>query len=240
MEKIISLTVQESKRLIAKAVANLDSIKQKLQKGMITICKGTTNSYIVEEILKKPINKIDYTTGLSLPTLSEIPQRQELPDLVLIDGKPQNLSSIESVKKMTHGDIFIKGGNALNYSKKQVGILIAHPQSGTIGGTIGTIIAQKINLLIPIGLEKLVFEDIFEISFQLSKSIKTLSMMPVTGTIFTEIEAIKSFAKIDSKLISAGGIFGAEGSIKLLLSGETEEIEKILKLLETIFGEPSF
>ena len=56
-KKVVVLTVSESKRLIAKGVANLDIVKKALERGMIAIAKGTTNGYVVEELLNKRIDK---------------------------------------------------------------------------------------------------------------------------------------------------------------------------------------
>ena len=44
------LTVAESKRLIAKAVAQMPIVKNALANGMVIIIKGTTNRYVAEEI----------------------------------------------------------------------------------------------------------------------------------------------------------------------------------------------
>ena len=51
----ISLTVSESKRLIAQAIAQMPILKKALKDGMVIITKGTTNTYIAEEILGKSI-----------------------------------------------------------------------------------------------------------------------------------------------------------------------------------------
>ncbi|MDI6811737.1 MAG: hypothetical protein QMD80_08765, partial [archaeon] len=51
-EKIlITLTPSESKRLIAKGVKNLEEVQRALKHGTIIITLGTTNAYVVEEIL---------------------------------------------------------------------------------------------------------------------------------------------------------------------------------------------
>ena len=49
----VVLTSSESKRLIGKAVASMEVVKETLKSGLIIIIKGTTNSYVAEEILKK-------------------------------------------------------------------------------------------------------------------------------------------------------------------------------------------
>ncbi len=51
----IVLTVSESKRLIAKGVAKLEFVQKARQEGTVAIAKGSTNGYVVEEILGKPI-----------------------------------------------------------------------------------------------------------------------------------------------------------------------------------------
>ncbi|MCS7254482.1 MAG: hypothetical protein RMK18_04995 [Armatimonadota bacterium] len=243
------LTVAESKRLIAKGVAALPSVKRAMHKGMIAIAKGTTNAYVVEELLGKGIDKPAYTTGLTLPkkTMHTSGLReQRLPDVVLKDGvQVEGLTVIEAVKQMRSGDVFIKGANALDYKRRVAGILIGHPEGGTIGATIGTVVARRVELVIPVGLEKLVYEDIETLSIKTRACddellTETPTMMPVTGTIVTEIEALKLLCNVDATLISAGGIGGAEGSVRLLIEGRKEDVEMALSLIESIQGEPPF
>ena len=47
----ICLTPWESRRLIANGVTQLESVKKALTDGIISIARGTTNGYVVEEIL---------------------------------------------------------------------------------------------------------------------------------------------------------------------------------------------
>jgi len=236
------LTVSESKRLIAKAVVKMGIVKEALREGIIAIAKGTTNAYIIEELLNKRIKKITYTTGLTLP---EGKSRESLnispmPDVVLRRGEiVDNLSVIEAVREMKKGDIFIKGCNALDYTHKIAGILIGHPEGGTMGKTIGTIIGRGISLIIPVGLEKLVYTDINEMSRKLSSG-NSPRLMPVSGLIITEVEALKILTGVKAYQLSAGGIGGAEGSVRLLIEGTASEIEKTGEIIEKIRGEVPF
>jgi hypothetical protein len=233
MDEIIVLTPGQSKKLLAKGLVSLPVFKQKMKKGMIAICKGSTNSYLVEEILNKPIDKLTYLTGKTLPAGKKFPTKEAMPDLVLKNGKPvKNLTAIDSVKEMKKGDLFIKGANVLNYERKEVGILIGHPTGGTIGATIGIITAQKINLLVPVGLEKSVGEEISKISQKLIFSSTQLALFPLpSAQIFTEIEALKTLGKIEVQLVSKGGILGAEGAVRLLLQGKKDEMQKVLRII---------
>lgn len=63
----ISLTVSESKRLIAKAIVQMPIIKKAMKDGMIIIARGTTNTYVAEEILGKAIEKGTFVTGRVYP-----------------------------------------------------------------------------------------------------------------------------------------------------------------------------
>lgn len=246
----VVLTVSESKRLIAKGVAALPSVRKALREGMIAIAKGTTNAYIVEELLGKPIDKPAYTIGVTLPqkTMHTTGLReQKLPDVVLKNGEPvEGLTVVEAVKQMKRGDVFIKGANALDYKRKVAGILVGHPEGGTIGATIGTVIARRIEFVIPVGLEKLVYEDIETLSLK-TRALdgdeilnETPPLVPVTGTIVTEIEALKLLCNVDATMIAAGGVGGAEGSVRLLIEGTKEDVLKALQLIESIQGEPPF
>lgn len=246
----VVLTVAESKRLIAKGVVALPSVQRALKDGMIAVAKGTTNAYIVEELLGKPIDKPAYTIGVTLPQKimhTTGLREQKLPDLVLKNGVPvEGVTVIEAVRQMKRGDVFIKGANALDYKRKVAGILVGHPEGGTIGATIGIVIARRIEFVIPVGLEKLVYEDIETLSVK-TRALdedeilnETLPLVPVTGTIITEIEALKLLCNVDATLVAAGGVGGAEGAVRLLIEGERADVQKALKLIESIQGEPPF
>jgi len=62
---IVVLEPAESKRLIAKAVAALPEVKAVLKKGILVIGWGTTNAFVVEEVLGKTIaHKTDFSSGV--------------------------------------------------------------------------------------------------------------------------------------------------------------------------------
>lgn len=243
MKKQVVLTVSESKRLIAKAVVAMDVVKKALNDGIIVIAKGSTNSYIVEELLSRKIDKRAYLTGIvtpDKPLTSGIPRPEPMRDVVLVRGVvDESLDRFTAVEKMGRGDVYIKGANALNYREKVAGILIGSEDGGTIGRTIGYIVGKKINLVIPVGLEKLVYESIWELARKMnSQDSEGPSLMPVTGLIITEIEALKILTGVDATLVSSGGIAGAEGAVRLLIEGSEEQVKKALSLLQTIKGEP--
>lgn len=239
MKAHIVLTVPESKRLIAKGVAGMGIVKKALSDGIVAIAKGTTNGRIVEEILGEQIDRGGYITGRILP--SKGPKGKigsiSVPEVVLRKGERlEGISAVESVAEMKQGDIFIKGCNALNYQQKLGGILIGHSTGGTIGNTIGTVVSRKINLILPVGLEKNVYGDINELSRRSREDDEYIgsapTLMPVSGIIVTEIEALEIISGVKAIQLASGGIAGAEGAVWLLIEGERSQIENALKVVD--------
>ena len=63
-------------------------------------------------------------------------------------------------------------------------------------------------------------------------------MLPVTGKIITEIEALELLCGVRATLAAAGGIAGAEGCVALYLEGGEQQMERVGELLNEIQGEP--
>lgn len=243
MKAEVVLTVAESKRLIAKGVAAIDFVQEKLENGIIMVASGTTNSCIYEELTGKTIDRRGYVTGRTTPAKGAPSWKVDaIPDLVLVNGEPDPaLDRFSALDKMKAGDVYIKGANALNYATGVAGITIGHPRGGTIGGAIGTIVGRKLRLLIPVGLEKEVPFDIQEAAALIGEPDEHLghvhSLWPVQGIIFTEIEALDLLCGVDAYPVAAGGIAGAEGGLRLLLDGDADAVRQAVALVEGIQGE---
>jgi hypothetical protein len=198
----VVLTVAESKRLIAKGVKELDVVKRAMKKGIVAVSKGTTETYVAEELLGGKIEPFAYTLGVTAP----------------------------------------KGW--INYQEEVAGILIGDPMGGTIGGAIGPVVARKAHLVIPVGLEKCIPFDILALSRDIPTSweegSRGSSLMPVTGLIVTEIEALETLADVEVAQIAAGGIGGAEGSVRLMIEGTPDQIAEAKSVLNEIYGEKAF
>jgi hypothetical protein len=212
------LTVSESKRLIAQAVKEMPIVKDALRNGMVIIVKGTTNAYVAEEIMGKKTERAAFVRGRVQPAKGgkKLPDVKAAPDVILEKGKIVDLSLADAVKKLKPGDVVIKGGNALDYKNRLVGVHIGAPDAGTTGTTIPFVVARKAYLVIPIGLEKLVAGDLVDLTLKMREPLESLnglqSMFLLTGEIITELEAIHVLTGVTAFQCGAGGI-GAEGSV---------------------------
>jgi len=239
-------TVSESKRLIAKAVAQLPIVKKALTEGMVIICHGTTNTYVAQEILGKKIEHMAFVYGNVKPEKQpkKYPDLDKIGPVILIKGQKQQDMSLENaLEQLKPGDVIIKGANALDYNNQTAGIIVGS-SAGTIGKAYPKIIGKKTHLIIPIGLEKQVAGNVVDIARKMRQPVDTIgkvnSMFMVTGHIVTEIEAIKLLADVDSFQAAGGGIGGAEGAVWLVVRGDKKKVENALKIAQSIHGEPPF
>lgn len=247
MHAQVVLTPAESKRLIARGVVASTTVQAALKAGIVAVGKGTTNSYVVEELLGKPIDKQRYVTGLRLPVKADrawIPEGR-LDDVVLKEGKPvDGATTTGIISQMTRGDVFVKGANAVEPSRKMAGIYLGHSAGGTIGAVCGTIAARGIRLVIPVGLEKLVCSSIADLAAQIQAAVyesgEQAGFMPVCGEIITEIEALQILHGVTAMHMGSGGVGGAEGSVHLLIEGDKENVSAAVAHIGQIQGEKPF
>jgi hypothetical protein len=243
MKAEVVLTVAESKRLIAKGVASLPFVRQRMEEGIIVVTTGSTNGCIYEELTGQRIDRRGYLSGRTTPAKGRGSWKVEaIPDLVLVNGQPdRNLDRFSALERMKAGDVYVKGANALNYAVGVAGVTIGHPTGGTVGGSLGAIVGRKLRLLIPVGLEKEVPFDIAEASALLAEPDEQMgtihSLWPISGHVFTEVEALEELSGVQAYPVAAGGIAGAEGGLRLLLVGPNDAVKQAVELVESILGE---
>jgi hypothetical protein len=253
------LTVADSKRLIAKAVAQMPIVKNALANGMVIIIKGTTNAYVAEEITGQKVSHAAYVTGRIEPEKGAkiLLKGQTVNHIILEKGKVVDIPLADAAKKLKRGDVVMKGANALDYKNKLAAVNILDPSGGTTGITMPFIIARKAHLVIPVGLEKLVTGDIVDLTLKMREPMESLtvpsgkpstpfpghilpSMWLLTGEIVTELEAINMLTGATAFQCSAGGVSGAEGAVWLVFRGTKDQVTKALNLVHSIQGEPPY
>jgi len=245
--KSFSLTVAEGKRLIAKGVAQLPCVKRALERGMIVVTKGTTVGYVVEELLGKPIDRMAYCLGKTLP--SGHPERArlfagDLPEFVLRNGEVvAGMDLGAGLAEMRAGDVVIKGANALDYERGLVGHLVGHPTGGTMGKVLGCVHGRQLHFVCPVGLEKQVAGSLRETAAAVTSAGELVAGGPglwvMPAEIVTELEAISLLTGASARQIAAGGVLGAEGACWIMATGSSEQIAEVERLVDEVQGEPS-
>ncbi len=240
---MITLTVPEAKRLIARGVAELPQVKHAMANGIIVISGGTTNGYVAEELTGKSIDKVLYTAGIICNGRGCVTDPgQRLEPVVLEKGAVSNTSWTEALEKMQPGDVFIKGGNAVDI-EGHVGVMLGSPVGGTIGKALGTLSARGIELVAPVGNEKLV-PSVIQAAGSMGIGKLDYShglpcgMQVLTGaTVVDEVEAVEMLSGCAAIIAAGGGVGDSQGAVTLTFSGEQKAFDKAIELLEKVKGE---
>jgi hypothetical protein len=220
-----TITPVAGKRLIAKSIILHPAIKASLASGTIVVIAGTTNGYVAEELLSAcgdadGFSRNRFFRGITLPPYQKITDSGRLPDqsgfpgdVVIQNGSWQKGKTIfDMVDELKEGDVILKGANAVDLAKKQAGVLIGDTKGGTIVAALQAVAGRRVRLILPVGLEKRVANDLNAIANLLNTpGAKGARMLPVPGEVITELEAINMLTGASAELVAAGGVCGAEG-----------------------------
>ena len=242
--KQFCVTTCMGKRLIGKAMALHPDIKAVLEKGTLVVIAGTTNGYVAEEVLKslgqaEGFSREGFRRGMTLAPGAKAVEAELVGDVVISDGEWQKGKTIfDVVDDLKAGDVVLKGANAFD-ARGQAAVQIGHPKGGTILAALATVVGRRVRLIVPVGLEKRVLEDVDVLARRCNApGAKGPRLLPMPGEVFTELDGIKLMTGAEACLIAAGGIYGAEGAAWLGVSGSEEQVGAAAELIKAISGEP--
>lgn len=254
ISKQFVITVAAGKRLIGKAIAKDPAIQDALKSGIIVIVAGTTNGYVVEELfsslgVNEDFKRSNFFRGITMPPLKPMKETGRIPDesgfpgdVILVNGAWQKgLTIFDVIDDLKEGDIILKGANALDLKRRKAAVLIGDPKAGTIGTAFQAVVGRRVRLIIPVGVEKRVTGDLDELALNVNTpGANGHRLLPVQGQVVTEIDAISMLTGATAELVAAGGVHGAEGSVRLAVSGEPEQVETAMGIIKTVKNEPPF
>jgi hypothetical protein len=261
MRAQVTLTPAESKKLISKAVANMDKVRKASAEGLVVIHPSSSTYFIVEELTGQLPRTAVWVCGVIVPKGACLSRGASRLDLNKVQSSQPRLEgyshswviqkgilskgvSLEELfKKMGPEDVYIKGVNALD-PLRTVGILIGNRvEGGTIGRVISASRQKGFRIIFPVGLEKLIPVNIEAAAKEAVKTKYSYSMgvncglLPCKeGIVITEMEAIHILSGASAIPIAAGGLDGAEGAVTLIIKGEKAEVTKAIKYVEQSKG----
>lgn len=246
MRAIFVFTPPESKRFIAKAVSRLPEVIRAKENESILIAHGSTNVRVAQEIIGQCPEPDKFLSGEVINGILCITQAEEKPPMIVVrKGKlvPPALTMEETLEGFGAGSVFIKGANAVD-PEGNAGVYVAHPSAGTIGFAYGILSARGIQMIVPVGLEKLVpsikkaAQHVGQDTLYYCMGIK-IGMLPmVNAKIITEVEAFRILFGLEAIHIGGGGVNGSEGAVVMAAEGEKEKLDQAIELIESIKGEP--
>ncbi len=248
---LVTLTSEESKRLIAKAIAVMPNVAQAKAEGIIGFSMCTSAGYVIEELQKTTIDLSRYCCGfLHENGQCLVHPQEETRQLALVKGEErwlnwpmEDLSSL--IGEMGAGDIIVKSGNVLDRNGK-AGVMVGCANGGEMGKYLPFIYGAGIQLIVPMTLNKFLPVDLDSVSKKMGvRKLEakrsygmTVGLMPLPGTVVTEIDALRILAGVEAEPVAAGGYGSGEGAVSIFMQGEKLQIEEAWTLLEAIKGEP--
>jgi hypothetical protein len=220
------------------------SIDRVREKGTLVIIAGTTNGYVAEEILRflgqaEGFAREGFRRGVSIAPGAATPSYEFPGDVVIKDGQWQKGQTIlDVVDDLRQGDVVLKGANAVD-PWGRAAVQVGHPKGGTIVAALAAVVGRRVELIVPVGLEKRVLEDVHELAARTNApDAEGPRLLPVPGSVFTEIDAIGLLTGAEACVVAGGGVCGAEGAVWLGMSGTSEQERLAIDLLESIAREP--
>ncbi len=239
------LTVAAGKRLIAKGIVRHDAVAAAMKKGTLVIVAGSTNGYVAQEALgaigqAEGFSRRGFRRGVTVAPGAMVPKAELAGDVVIVNGQWQKGKQIfDVIDSMQAGDVVLKGGNALDLARRRAAVYIGHPMGGTIGAAIPAVIGRRVQLIVPIGLEKRVADDVHDLAAELnSPACQGPRMMVMPGPVFTELDAIGLLTGASARLVAAGGIYGAQGAVWIAVKGTESQLLAADEVMASVVSEP--
>lgn len=243
------LTVSMSKRLIAKGLMADERVKEAMMNHRLLIMSGTTNGYVAEEALTAigdttPFDKRIFRRGITVAPGAKPTPGSTTFDLLIDHGKAYfDRTVFEIAPELTHEDMIMKGANALyvpEMGEREAGVLIGHPQGGTLMPITAARIGRRVQLIVPVGMEKRVHRPIAELADIANNAQgEGPRLAPIAGQVYTEFDALMQLTDVGwMDMIAAGGAMGAEGGVYYTVQGSEEDIECVKALVSELKDEP--
>jgi hypothetical protein len=243
MKACVVLTPNRSKRLIAQGVVALPQIQSALASGTIVITLGTTNAYVAEALLHRPVDHGAFAAGFIDDRYNVNARVGEAREIVLRQGEPVEVEPATLLDSLRAGDVLVKGANALD-PWGTAGVLMGSKTGGTVGRYVIAALSRGVDLVIPVGLSKTIHTPITELARELGSGRIELSMglscgmAPLVGRVVTEIDALEALFPVTVTQVTNGGVGPGEGAVSLLIAGEDDAVRGAFERVTGLPDEP--
>lgn len=246
LSALVVLNPAESRRLLARATVALPEVQNAYRNGMIIIARGITNAFVTEELFGISVEpKAGQTVGMICNGITNANSGPPpctwhvIRQGKVVEGADSNVEILDFGAE----DVFIKGANAID-PEGNAGTFSSSVKGGTIGMAWPIVMPRGGQLIMPVGLEKMI-PSIIEAAehssiyrFKYSTGLPAKLMPVPTGKVITEIQALAILAGVRAYHLASGGVGGSEGAVVLAIEGDDERVEKAFDLIKSIKGEP--
>ena len=238
-----TLCGREGRELIALALLESRLFDPYLEKGRVLFKGSATVSCLTRRLVDTPLRICGRITARGMK--GPLRPSEGAHFLLYQGGEVTNVdgSAGEVLKTFGPGDLFVTGANALD-SFGHAALLIGSPGGGGYGECMGALYTEGFRTLILSSAAKLIPGDLTQLysrvfwkNCDFSYGM-ACSLAPVPGEVITEPQALSLFARVEALIFAGGGHTGAEDALAIQISGERDQVEKVLDLVERVKALP--
>ena len=238
-----TLCGREGRELIALALLESRLFDPYLEKGRVLFKGSATVSCLTRRLVDTPLRICGRITARGMK--GPLRPSKGAHFLLYQGGEVTNVdgSAGEVLKTFGPGDLFVTGANALD-SFGHAALLIGSPGGGGYGECMGALYTEGFRTLILSSAAKLIPGDLTQLYSRVSRKNcdfsygMACSLAPVPGEVITEPQALSLFARVEALIFAGGGHTGAEDALAIQISGERDQVEKVLDLVERVKALP--
>ncbi len=236
-----SLTVSESKRLIAYAVSQMKSVRHAMKNGKVIFKGGTTVSCAAEILVGTPLRICGRISQRG--AVSSKVREGAAHSLLYSQGQITNIDEDydDRIMEMGPEDVIITGANIIDIHGNAA-MLAGSPAGNRCGKGVSAMTVEGAKVIVAAGIEKLIPGSVYDsVKCAQRKGIDSsrgmaCGLFPVVGELVTELEAIQEISNVNAVLIGKGGIAGGEGSCLFQAWGTEPEIKRLEDILDQCYG----
>lgn len=238
----VVLTAPESRKLIARALSQLDEVRDALKSSKIVVCTGSISPDILEALGFGPIQEEErglYICGMIRGEGLCTTDFDVVRSATFIErGSLIEKSGREFMKNFGAGDVYIKSPNILDRNGV-AGVLAGAPECGGVGRMVYEI--EECGYIAPTLLLKSAPIDLYDLSETVTPEdykrdasgfVRYSCGMPVNlvplperTKVVTEIEAIERVFGLSAKPIGMSGVGSGADTVALSVEGPEEDVQ---------------
>lgn len=227
----VTLTSNESKRLIAQAAVQMPEVQHCLQTGhKLLLAGGTTVSAMSEELGYGPMRisgRIDAGGTRSAQGPAPTPHNLLIQDEHAVNVD-RNIQAV--IEQMDNSDLIITGANAIDHQGRAA-LAFAALGGGSRGHALHSAYMQGIPTVVLCGLNKLIPDLGMAMAHSGRSGVEqsmgaAIGLYNIFGPIITEIKAFDILFNVQAVAIAGSGIGSGEGSRTFILLGEADDVHR--------------
>lgn len=238
-----TLCGSQGKRLIAQCIMGSGVLRPYRQSGRIILKGSSTVSCLTNLLCAEKMRLCGRISPRGMKGAASGSDGAHM--LLYRGGTAENIDSRldEILPTLRAEDLFITGANAID-SFGHAALLFGADGGGAYGKCMPFLQTSGVKVMILTSASKLIPGNLKKLIPRIDRERCSVSygmscgLLPIEGTIITEVEALQMFAQVKAAVFASGGHTGAENSTAIQIQGTQNEVKNVLELVKKIKEAP--